>query len=63
MFKAIPKGPWILKPGESTNRGQWITIHTKKKSLMEEMGKGKVHENGDPVTHIVQKYIDPLLYN
>lgn len=51
---------WIVKPGENTNRGSGITIHTSYDRIKE-----LVYDGLDGTkTFIVQKYIDhPFLYN
>ena len=62
VFDRMPDGPWILKPGEATNRGQGITVHTSKETLISELNKKKKHKVGVKFTNIIQQYIDPLLY-
>jgi len=59
IIKSLPEGPWILKPGESTNRGNGITVHINKMSLLSELNRKSNHKH----TFIVQRYIEPLLYN
>lgn len=59
IIKNLPEGPWILKPGESTNRGNGITVHINKMSLLSELNRKSNHKH----TFIVQRYIEPLLYN
>lgn len=63
IFAEMPNGPWILKPGESTNRGNGITVHINRDSLIGELSKKKKHKNGNKFTNIVQQYIEPLLYH
>jgi hypothetical protein len=53
------EGPWIVKPGESTNRGTGITIQLDKVSLMSELMKRKEEDH----SCIIQKYIKPFLYH
>ena len=52
---------YILKPGECSNRGNGITIHNSKSSLVQHIARSLISfpENK---TYIVQEYIDPLLY-
>jgi hypothetical protein len=53
---------WIVKPGENSNRGRGIRLATLE-SLGGLLRKAR-HENGQPVTYIVQSYINrPFLYN
>ena len=53
---------WLIKPGQATNREQWITVHTSKQSILQELSKKRKHKNGVKYTNIVQKYVEPLLY-
>lgn len=55
--------PCILKPGESTNRGKGITVHTTWPSLLESINRSSKHDNGEERTHIIQRYVMPFLYN
>ena len=49
---------WIVKPGESTNRGNGIVVT----DSMEEI-KDLIQKNKKYRTHIIQKYIEkPLLF-
>jgi hypothetical protein len=51
-----------LKPGESSNRGNGITVHQNKLALVNHISSSLITfpENK---TYIVQEYIDPLLYD
>lgn len=46
VLEAIPTGPWIVKPGEETNRGFGISIHTTSESLLSELSKKRKHRDG-----------------
>lgn len=52
---------YILKPGESSNRGNGITIHPSKSALVQHISKSLTNFP-ESKTYIVQEYIDPLLY-
>ena len=54
------KNIWILKPGENTNRGVGITVHTKLAEIKEIIN---AESNSDTRTFILQRYIEkPALY-
>lgn len=33
VLEVISEGPWIVKPGENTNRGEGISVHTNSHTL------------------------------
>ena len=52
---------FILKPGESSNRGNGITIHSSKNALVNHISRS-IYNFPEDKTYIAQEYIDPLLY-
>ena len=51
-----PKSIWIVKPGENTNRGNGIYLSTFS-SVYNTIKMKRKHENGEPLTYIIQSYI------
>lgn len=55
---------WIVKPGENSNRGKGITVHSEWEGLRRWVAGEIGGENNPRKTLIVQKYISrPLLYH
>ncbi|CAD8073321.1 unnamed protein product [Paramecium sonneborni] len=55
---------WIVKPGESSNRGNGIQVANSIQKVKSIISQSTNHHNGMKKTFIVQKYMEkPLLYN
>jgi hypothetical protein len=55
---------WIVKPGENSNRGNGITIHSEFEKIRQLMEVEMSDSANAKKTFIIQKYIDkPFLYN
>lgn len=55
---------WIVKPGENSNRGNGITIHSDYERISKLVEAEISGTNNPKKTFIIQKYIDkPFLYN
>ncbi|EAS02045.3 tubulin-tyrosine ligase family protein (macronuclear) [Tetrahymena thermophila SB210] len=58
------KNVWIIKPGESSNRGNGIQVAGDVNSVRDIIRVRESHQNGFKKTYIIQKYLDrPFLYN
>lgn len=58
-----PKNIYIIKPGESTNRGNGINLSDDFEQISQMVGHREYHENGNLLTYIIQLYLDkPLLF-
>lgn len=58
------KNVWIIKPGESSNRGNGIQVAGDINGVRDIVKNKDSHQNGFKKTYIVQQYIDkPFLYN
>jgi len=55
---------WIMKPGESTNRGNGISVCFSLDDVQMRLKSKEKNRDGSIRTFILQKYIErPLLYN
>jgi len=62
--KTNKKKLFIIKPGESSNRGNGIVITDEISQINEIISSKEVHKNGKIKTFIIQSYIEnPLLYH
>ncbi|CAD8161581.1 unnamed protein product [Paramecium pentaurelia] len=55
---------WIIKPGESSNRGNGIQVANSITKVKQIISQQNLHLNNSKKTFIIQKYLEkPLLYN
>ena len=58
-----PQNIWIIKPGEFSNRGNGITLHTSLAEIHRKLLTPRLLKSGQKGTYILQKYLlDPFLY-
>ena len=63
-FTNTPRdGPWIVKPGENTNRGFGIEVLGTTEEVVEVVRSRQLTSKAPRRSYIVQKYVMPFLYN